>query len=102
MLTGGELLRVYEPRAIRWREMFLFPLPLSLEFLGDCERNDVRLLGFDAFELPEGDSIRCRLEDCLDVSGKDYWDYSIVELCEIIREFIADRPDLLFEFVAED
>ena len=81
--------------------MFLLPLSLSLEFLADCERNHVRLLGLDAFEPPEGDSIRCRLQDCLDVSGKDYWDYSIEELCQIVREFIADRPNLLFEFVVD-
>ena len=102
MLSGEQLLRTYEAQGISWRDMFLFTLPLSLQFLGDCERNQVRLLGLDAFEPPEGESIRCRLEDCLDVSGKDYWDYSIEELCQIVREFIADRPNLLFEFVVDD
>ena len=102
MMTGKELLRVYEPRAIQWREMFLFPLSLSLEFLADCERNGVRLLGLEAFDPPQGESIRCRLEDCLDVSGKAYWDYTVEELCAVIHDFLSMRPDLLFEFVVEN
>src|SRR5580704_2182148 len=102
MLTGAELLRVYQPRAVSWREMFLFPLALSVEFVDACERNHVRPLGLDAFEPPAGDFIRCRLEDCLDLSRPEYWDYSVEELCLITREFIRVRPDLLFEFVVDD
>lgn len=102
MQSGEELLQSYESRAIPWKQMFLFSLSLALEFIADCERNDLRLLGLDAFEPPKGESIRCRLEDCLDVSVNEYWDYSVEELCHVVREFVSERPGLLFEFLVDD
>ncbi len=79
--------------------MLLLPRDVALEFVTDCERNGIRLLGFDAFEPPASDTIRCRLEECLDVSTKDYWDYSVPELCDVMRDHIRSTDNLLFEFV---
>ena len=79
--------------------MLLFPTDIALEFVNDCERKDIRILGFDAFEPPTDDTIRCSLEDCLDLSLKEYWDYSVAELCDVARNHIRARGRMLFEFV---
>jgi hypothetical protein len=34
----------------------------------------------------------------LDASSKEYWDYSIEELCEVFRDHIRPRSRILFEF----
>ena len=102
MLSGQALLESYKVKALSLRDMSLFPAGLAVQFIDACERNEIRLLGLDAFEPPEGESIRCRLEDCLDVSRDEYWDYRVEELCQVVREFVSARPSLLFEFVVDE
>ena len=98
MATGSELLARYRSKAIVFREMTLLPKDAALEFVDDCEREDIRLLGCDGFSLPQGDVIRRSVDDVLDVSGKEYWDYSVSELCDVLRDHIRMRAWLLFEF----
>jgi hypothetical protein len=95
---AAELMERYRLRVVVWRDLFLFPADVALEFLNDCEHQEIRLLGCDAFEMPRGDTIRSRFEDNLDVSGKEYWDYSISELCDVIRDYVELRSGKLFEF----
>jgi hypothetical protein len=96
--TGSELLTKYRSKAVIFREMVLLPKDAALEFLDDCEREDIRLLGCDGFSLPQGDAIRSSLDDVLDVSGKEYWDYSVSELCDVLRDHVRMRAWLVFEF----
>ncbi len=49
-MDGAALIESYRSRAVVWREMVLFPQALALEFLTDCVKYDLRLLGYDAFE----------------------------------------------------
>jgi hypothetical protein len=93
-----EFIEPYGSRAVVWREMFLFPTDVALELLKDCEQNDIRILGCDVFDLPVGDTILSRFDDGLDVSTKEYWDYSVVELCSLVRDHILSKKDKLFEF----
>jgi hypothetical protein len=96
--TGSQLLARYHSKAIAFREMTLLSKDAALEFLDDCEREEIRLLGCDGFSLPEGDAIRSSLDDVLDVSGKEYWDYSVSELCDVLRDHVRMRAWLVFEF----
>ena len=103
-MTGSELIAGYRERAVVRQGMVLLPRPVALAFLEDCERNEVRLLGVDAFGGPVGGTIAGPVEDALDLSGKAFWDYSVAELCELLREFIEglQGDERLFEFVADD
>ena len=101
MLTGEELVQSYRSRAVVHRDDgLLFPSVLALEFLEECERNELRLLGYNGFIRRDDGLIQ--IQDDLDLSGREHWDYSIAELCDIVRERIDARPDLLFEFVFAD
>lgn len=93
-----EFIESYRSRVVVWRGMFLFPADVALEFLKDCEQKDIRILGCEVFDRPAGDTILSRFDDCLDVSTKEYWDYSIAELCDFAREHILSKEDKLFEF----
>ena|ERR1700677_1254808 len=93
-----ELIEAYRSRAVEWRGMFLFPTDVALELLKDFEQNDIRILGCDVFDMPVGDTILARFDDCLDISTKEYWDYSVVELCDLVRDHILSKKDKLFEF----
>jgi hypothetical protein len=64
---------------------------VALQFVNHCEREKVRILGCDGFERPRGDVIQGPPEDCLDLSAKEYWDYSIPELCDVVRDHIRAR-----------
>jgi hypothetical protein len=93
-----EFIEPYRSRAVVWRGMFLFPTDVALELLKDCEQKDIRILGCDVFDMPVGDTILSRFDNCLDVSTKEYWDYSVVELCGLVRDHILFKKDKLFEF----
>ena len=99
MAIAPELLERYRPSAVKWNDLLLLPADAALALVDDCEREAIRLLGYDAFEPGQGDTMRCRPEDGLDASGRDYWDYSIEELCDVIRDSIRARASLLFAFL---
>jgi hypothetical protein len=98
MVTGSELIAKYRSKAIVFREMTLLPKDAALDFLDGCEREEIRLLGCDGFSLPQGDLLRGSPDDVLDVSGKEYWDYSVSELCDVLRDHVRLRAWLVFEF----
>jgi len=95
---SANLLARYRAKATLWHERLLLPAAVALNFLGDCEQEEIRLLGCEAFEATHDGSIRSLPEDGLDVSGKDYWDYSVAELCDVFRDHIRTRSRMLFEF----
>ncbi len=89
----------YRHRVVTWGDTLLFPADVAVEAVGAFKYRDIRLLGLDAFDSPTGDKFECRDEDCLDFSRKEYWDYSVEELCDIATEHIQARNELLFEFI---
>lgn len=100
-MTGKELFEAYRGRAIvHSRDVFLFPTLLALEFVDDCQNNALRLLGYDAFQMLDGGFLQ--VQDYLDVSMREFWDYSVEELCDMVRQRIGTRPELVFEFVLDD
>jgi hypothetical protein len=100
-MTGHQLLQSYRGRAIVYREdVLLFPPALAVEFVNECQHHAVRLLGYDAFSTQTGGFLQ--IQDYLDISGREYWDYSVEELCEIVRKRIPTQPDVVFEFVLDD
>jgi hypothetical protein len=96
---SAELLDAYRSKAVLCRDTLLFPSDVAFEVLNHCEREQVRILGCDGFEPPRGDVIQRSLEDCLDLSTKEHWDYSIPELCDVVRDYIRARGGKFFEFV---
>jgi hypothetical protein len=89
----------YQHRVVRWRGALLFPADVAMEAVEEFRRKDLRLLGLDAFESQMEDTFECRHEDCIDFMRKEYWDYSVAELCDIATEHIQSRNELLFEFL---
>jgi hypothetical protein len=61
-------------------ERVLFPADVAVEAVGEFKQRNLRLLDLDAFDSPTEDTFECRHEDCLDLSRKEYWDYSVVDL----------------------
>lgn len=101
-MEAAELLASYRERAVLWQEMTLFPPQLALEFLRDCAANQIRILGFESFDPPVGETIRLRSGDELDLSTRDYWDYSVEELCEVAGDAIrACEAPVLYEFALD-
>jgi hypothetical protein len=91
-------LGTYRSKAVQWQDRLLLPANVALNFLDDCEEKDIRLAGCEAFETAHNGSIRSLPDDGLDASSKEYWDYSIEELCEVFRDHIRPRSRILFEF----
>jgi hypothetical protein len=89
----------YRHRVVKWGDILLFPADVAVEAVGDFKYRDIRLLGLDAFDSSTEDKFGRRDDDCLDFSRKEYWDYSVEELCDIATEHIQFRNDLLFEFI---
>jgi hypothetical protein len=93
------VLEGYRHRVIKWRDSLLFPADVAIEALNECKQKDIRLLGLDAFGASPDDAIQYQQDGSLDLSGKDYWDYSVAELCDIAMDYVWARNELLFEFV---
>jgi hypothetical protein len=89
----------YRHRVIHWESALLFPTDVAVEAIGEFKQRSLRLLGLDAFDSPTEDEFECRPEDCLDFTRKEYWDYSVEELCDVATEHIQSRNELLFEFI---
>jgi hypothetical protein len=87
----------YRSKAVPWRDRLLLPASVALSLLDDCEEKDVRLSDCEAFEAMHDGSIRSLADEGLDASGKEYWDYSVEELCEVFRDHIRLRSRMLFE-----
>lgn len=80
-------------------ERTLFPTDVAAEAIGEFKQRNLRLLGLDAFDSQTEDEFECRPKDCLDFTHKEYWDYSVEELCDVATEHIQSRNELLFEFI---
>jgi hypothetical protein len=89
----------YSHRVVKWRGALLFPADVAVEAVGEFKHRNLRLLGIDAFGSPTEDTFECRREDCLDFARKEYWDYSVLDLCDIATEHIQSKNELLFEFI---
>lgn len=90
----------YRSRGVAFHELILLPATVALEFVTECEQNEIRLLGVDAFEPTGGATLQSCPDAGLDVSTKEYWDYSVAELCDVVRDHIQSvSPHVLFEFL---
>jgi hypothetical protein len=89
----------YRHRVVHSGSVLLFPADVAVEAVGAFKHRNLRLLGLDAFGSSSRDTYEPRNEDSLDFTSKEYWDYSVTELCEIATEHIQSRNELLFEFI---
>ena len=100
MDTSHRLLERFRARGVAFHALILLPTTVALEFVTECEQNEIRLLGLDAFEPSTGVIYQSCPDAGLDVSTKEYWDYSIAELCDVARDHIRSvSPHVLFEFL---
>ena len=89
----------YADRVVKLNGALLFPADVAVEAVETFKFRDARLLGIDVYGSGVDDEYERLYEDCLDFSQKEYWDYSVEELCEIAVEYIQSRNEFLFEFV---
>jgi hypothetical protein len=102
-VTASELIESVRSGAVIFEGRVLLPPPVAMGFLAGCEREEVRLLGVDAFFPPSNGGLRGPLQDSLDFSGKEFWDYSVPELCELARELVMSfDEERVFEFAVDE
>jgi len=75
--------------------MLLLPQMVAAEFVQECGKRNIRLLGYDVFRLLPGDRIQPIMDHGLDLSAELYSDLSQ-------REGLALAAHLLLESLNED
>jgi hypothetical protein len=89
----------YRHRVVKWRDSLLFPADVAIEALNTFKHHDLRLPGLEAYGASTDDTTTYQQIGSLDLSGKKYLRYSVEDLCEVAREYIWPRNELLFEFI---
>jgi hypothetical protein len=98
-VSGHAVLERFRERGRDWKGILLLPGPAALDLLQTCVAEDLRILGVDGFAVSRGDALESRLEDCLDLSGREHWDYSVEELCELAADHVRSCSATLFEVI---
>jgi len=96
---NNELETAFLSRGVVRGNTLLLPPPTALEFLNECQKRGIPVLGFDAFRLlPEG-RIQPIMDDSLDLSAELLSSCDEVEGLRFAQRFIEDRlaKDILFE-----
>jgi hypothetical protein len=93
----------FVPRGVIFHGVLLLPPVAALEFVRECSERNVRLLGFDGFQLlPEGQR-QPIMDDCLDLSAEPFLHCTRSEGVSVAERFITERlgKDIYFEMVTE-
>ncbi|MCA9924819.1 MAG: hypothetical protein KC419_08675 [Anaerolineales bacterium] len=82
-------------------EMFLLPPDITLDFVHECHKKNVEILGIDAFFI-KGDAIQPILEHSIDFSSS-YYRQKGENIFEDALLFLQDRMhlDIYFEIIVK-
>jgi hypothetical protein len=83
--------------------VLLLPPLVALEFVRECSKRNIELLGFDGFQLlPEGQR-QPIMEDCLNLTAEPFLHCDRSEGVVIAERFIEERlgKSIFFEMVTE-
>jgi hypothetical protein len=92
----------FRPKGTICRGILLLPAVVALEFIDECKKENISLLGFDGFRIIDGEQIQPYLEHSLDLSSITFQHLSKNSKLNLAQQFIAQRQtveDLVFEMV---
>jgi hypothetical protein len=104
MLTKQEIYERYKSRSVSVYE-FYFRIPLALEFIDECNKNDLLVIGVEGFIHKDGklESQLDLIEDYSDVcTNKRDWSIRKNICYEKAVKFLMqllDKPDVVVNFV---
>lgn len=99
-----KLIDEFSRRGIDFQGTLLLPPIVALEFIKECSRRSIRLLGFDAFRLLPSDRIQPIMDDSLDLTREPYTDCDQAQGIALAEYLISERltKEILFEMVTEE
>lgn len=93
----NEVESLFLDKAIERAGLFLYRKNDALNFIEECKRRKIVILGFDGFKIAP-DYTQPSMSDSIDISLKPFNENSY----EVLLDFIKERnDDLFFEIVCE-
>jgi hypothetical protein len=100
----SSLMKEVLPRGLVRKGLLLLPPPVALEFVRECSRRGIELIGYDAFRLLPGERIQPIMDDSLDLTIEPYADCGQVRGIALAEYLISERltKDIFFEMFTEE
>ncbi|MBS1611817.1 MAG: hypothetical protein JST49_03285 [Bacteroidetes bacterium] len=94
----NEVELMFEDKAIKRGLMAIYTKQDALQFVLECQKQSVGILGIDAFRLfPDKNAIQPSMEDSIDFSGSSFKGNDIYS--DALALISTRKPDMYFEIV---